>query len=327
MTLGGVLAQVNNTAIYASQVLSPLKKEFATKAREMDADAFRAFAEQEIANQLREAINDELSFATCYRGLSPDDRKLADAITMQVRTERVTAAGGSVERAKRLAAEDGEDFDQSIKQEYRRIVHDLYVRRKMEPLIQVRADDMRDFYTANLSKLYSEKDQAQFRVIEIDPSVVGNQQAAIDKINAIREKAIHGGDFGMLASTENQNDFLKGRAGNPCDDGQWMERNTYRYDAVEAALWKLEPGQITPVVQAEGLLFIAKLDAKHIGKVRPFEDQTVQADVYSRLHQQQMGDLWSKSKEESVDDQIINTDDTRIQVAVDMAMQTYAMAH
>jgi parvulin-like peptidyl-prolyl isomerase len=332
MTLGGVLVQVNNTPIYAGQVLAPLRKELAAKAREDDPAAFKDFAETEIHKQLDELIQDELDFATGYNALSDDDRKLADAIAVQIRQEKVTAAGGSVERARRQAMEDGQDFDDLIKQEYRHIVHGLYRRRKIEPLIQVRADDMRDDYNHNLSKLYSEKDKAQFRVLEIDPAKCGGMGMARDKINSIRERAIHGEDFIKLASTENQNDFLKGRGGNPCDDGGWMERNTYRFDAVEAAVWKLQPGQITPVIETEGMLFIAKLEARHLGTVKPFEDQTVQADIYNRLYQQQLGQLWQKSRGDSLGEAIVTPSsdqelENRLQIAVDMAMQTYAQSH
>ena len=327
LTLGAVLAQVNNTGIYANQVLAPLKKEFAAKARESDPDSFRSFAEKEIGKQLDEAIKDELYFAMSYRALSEDDRKLADQITMQIRLEKVTAAGGSVERARRQAAEDGEDFDRSMRKEYRKIVYEIYSHRKIEPLVQVTADDMRDFYTMNVGKLYSEKDRAQFRVIEIDPKAFGGVQPATDKINSLREKAVHGADFAALASADNSNASLKSRAGNPLEEGQWMDRNTYLIDAVEAAVWKLEPGQITPLIEADGKFYIAKLEAKHLGAVRPFDDQTVQDDINARLRQQQMAALLAKSEEESTDDQMINTDDRRIQVAVDMAMQTYAQAH
>jgi hypothetical protein len=324
MTLGGVLAQVNDTPIYANQVLTPLKKEFNAKSKELDAPAFRDFAEQEIGRQLQELIEDELYFATAYHALNDEDRKIADAVAIQARKERVTAAGGSVEQAKRIALEDGEDFDESIKQEYRRIVHQLYQRRRIEPLIQVTADDMRDFYAANVGKLYSEKDRAQFRVIAIDPAVRGNK-AAREKIEALRARAIAGEDFGKLASTENDDEFLKGRGGNPCDEGGWMEKNTYRIDAVEAAAWSVEPGQVTPVVEADGKLYIARLDAKRNGIVRPFEDQAVQDDIFNRLHQQQLGELWRKSREDSVGEAMINTDANRVQVAVDMAMQSYAV--
>jgi parvulin-like peptidyl-prolyl isomerase len=325
MTLGGVLAQVNDTPIYANQVLTPLRKEFNAKAREMDASAFRDFAEQEIGRELRELIEDELQFATTYHALTDEDKKIADAVAIQARKEKITAAGGSVEQAKRLSLEDGEDFDASIKQEYRRIVYQLYRRRRIEPLIQVTADDMRDFYTANVGKLYSEKDEAQFRVIAIDPASRGGTKAARDLIESIRAKAAAGADFAKLACAENDDPYLKGRRGNPCDDGGWMEKNTYRIDAVEGAAWSIEPGQVSPVIETEGKLYIVHLDAKHNGTVKAFEDQTVQDDIYNRLYQEQLSELWRKSKDDSVGDGMISTDETRVQVAVDMAMQGYAM--
>ena len=81
MTLGGVLAQVNDTPIYANQVLTPLKKEFTAKSKELDAPAFRDYAEQEIGRQLQELIEDELYFATAYHALTEEDRKIADAVS------------------------------------------------------------------------------------------------------------------------------------------------------------------------------------------------------------------------------------------------------
>jgi parvulin-like peptidyl-prolyl isomerase len=325
MMLGGVIAQVNNTPIYANQVLTPLHKEFAAKAREFAPEEFREFAQKEIGRQLQELIEDELYFATAFHALSEEDRKIAEAITMDVRAQRVTAAGGSVQKARQNALEeDGVDLDEAMKQEYRRIVHEIYQRRKIEPLIQVTADNMREFYRLNVAKLYSQKDQAQFRVIKIDPKIAGGKQAALDKINTLHNKATAGEDFAKLASSDNDDSYLKTRGGNPCDEGGWMDRNTYRIDEVEAAVWQLQPGQVTPVIEAGGAFYIAKLLAKHDGVVKPFEDLKVQDDIYNRLRQKQMGELWRKSTDESVNQAMVITDEKRLQVALDMAMQSYS---
>ncbi len=325
MTLGGVVAVVNATPIYANQVLSPLKREFAVKSKEMDEKAFKRFAMQEIGRQFEELVEDELYFATAYHGLTDEDRKLAQMIAVQVRDERVTAAGGSVEQARRKALlEEGDDFDTSMQKEYRRIVHSLYQRRRIDPMIQVSADGMREYYRLNCAKLYGDKDKAQFRVIKIDPDAAGGMEPATAKINALREKALHGADFGALASADNDDSYLKGRGGNPTDPGEWIERNTYPNDAIEAALWQIEPGQITPVIQANHALYIAKLDARHLGITKSFEDQKVQDDIYNKLRQSQLADLSQKSKEDSLGNGMVETDEDRMQIALDMAMQGYA---
>lgn len=324
MTLGGVVAQVNDVPIYANQVLTPLKKELAAKARELDADAFRRYAEEEIYLQLRERIDDERYFATAYHSLSDEDKRLAEAHAMFDRHNKVIAAGGSVEQARQQAADAGSDFDELIKKDYRELVFVIYQRRQIEPLIQVNADNMRQFYKQNFEKLYHEKEQAQYRVIAIDPAKYKDAVAARMKIDGLRDKASKGADFGAMASTDNDNESLKELHGCPRGVGQWMAPNSYAVDAVDAAVWSLEPGQITPVIEAGGKLYIAKLEAKHGGQTHPFEDQAVQADIYAKLRQQQFNALWQQRKDASAIESMVSADAKRMQVAVEMAMQKYA---
>jgi hypothetical protein len=243
---------------------------------------------------------------------------------MMIRHDKVIAAGGSVEQARHRAADDGEDFDDLIRQDYRLVVYDVYEHREITPFIQVSADSMRDFYTQNVGKLYSTKDQAQFRVIEIDPANCDSMIAAKGKISSIRERAVNGEDFTALASTQNDSTYLKNRGGNPLDAGAWMERNSYMNEEVETAIWRIQPGQITPIVQTQGKLYIAKLEARRLGIVRPFEEMAVQADIYARLRQQQLNAALQLRKDESATQAMINTDEKRVDVAVEMAMQKYA---
>jgi parvulin-like peptidyl-prolyl isomerase len=326
MTLGGVVAIVNDTPIFANEVLEPLNREFAIKAREMEEKDFRQFAMKEIGRQAEELIQDEVYFAQAYHALNDDDKKLAQYIAVENRMLRVTAAGGSVEQARRKAMEDGEDFDETLKKEYRLTVINLYRQRHIEPLVQITADGMRDYYRLNADKRYSDKDKAQFRVIEIDPQAAGGMQAAMDKINAIREKAIRGADFAELASKDNDDPEFKAHGGNPLNTGEWMPRNEYANEALEAAIWQLQPGQITPVVKNNNLLYIAKLEARHDGRVRPFEDPAVQDDIYKNLRQSQLAMRMQAAREEEFDASMVDTNDERMQVALDMAMQRYAQS-
>ncbi len=323
MTIGGVIAKVNGTPIYSCQVLRRLNKQFAAKAREMSESEFRRFASEEIDRQLDEMKQDEQYFNMAYNSLEAKDRELAEQITIHLKQEKITAAGGSLESAKRAAAAEGQDFDESMTQTYRQIVHDLFQRRVFEPLVQIGRDDLFNFYKANVDKLYSEKSKALFRVIQIDPTTLTGADAdkvALDKITAIREKAAQGADFAALASADNSDSYLKSRGGDP---GGWMEPNTYRLEDVEKALWQLDPGQVTPVIKAEGAYYVAKLVDKKIGVVRKFDDATVQEDAYNRLRQQQINARWRMSKQQSFEDAVVTTSQEGFETAVDVAMQKY----
>lgn len=323
MTLGGVVADVNGTPIYANKVLSLLDKEFAAKAREMDAERFREFARREVERQRQELIADEVEYAAAERELTDDDKKLVDMLTMQYRQKTVIEAGGSVELAKRKAIAEGTTFDEMVQQQHRRLMRDLFYQRRILPRIQVTADDMRQFYKANVDKLYSRQAQAEFRVIKIDPARMGGSDpraAAIAEINYIRTKALRGDDFAALASAENHDDYLKSRGGDP---GGWIKQGSYLIDAVEKAVWALEPGQITEVIEANGAFYIAKLEAKKPATVRPFEDQSVQDDIQARLRQAQFANLRDKVRADLEAGAAVTANDAQLDLMVEMAMQKY----
>src|SRR6478736_396739 len=99
---------------------------------------------------------------------------------------------------------------------------------------------MRGMIRNNVDKIYTEHSQAQFRVIKIDPARIGGPNARADalaRIQGIRERAI---------------------------------------DAVDKAVWRLKPGELTDIIEDGGAFYLAKLEARKDGRIRPFEDQAVQ---------------------------------------------------
>jgi hypothetical protein len=214
-TIGGVVATVNATPIYANQVLDPLKGAFALKANELGESEFRQFAAGEINRKLKELIEDELYFSFAYNGLSADDRELALANATQFRKDLVTASGGSVEQARRKSLENGEDFDEALRKRYRQIVRSIYQKRRIEPLIHVSPEEMRAFYRVNAARLYG-------------------------------------------------------------------------------------------------------------GGAKPFDDQKVQDDIYTRLREREVADLSRKTMQNMLVEGGLDTGGDRVQVVLDMAMQDYA---
>ena len=239
-----------------------------------------------------------------------------------------------MEAAKRKIATDGgtgtgsaDDFDDAMRQQYRRIMQQVFYQRKVVPRIQVTAADMRDFYDAHVDRLYSQKSQAQFRVIKIDPLRIGGPDAdaaARKRIADIRERALHGEDFATLATEENQDDWLKSRAGDP---GGWMQRDSYRNDAVDHAVWQIQPGQLTPVIESDGAFYLAKLEARKDGRTRPFDDPTVQDDVHNRLWEAQYAQLRGTVLAELESEAVVRRTDAMLDPAMDMVMQEYARWH
>ena len=325
MTVGGVLARVNDTPIYAHKVLALLDREFASRARDMSAPEFQYYAANKIDQQTHELIEDESRYAVALKALTADEKKLVDANAVGGREDVVKQAGGSLELARRRAADEGYDFDDLMRQEYRHLVVQVFIAKHIDPQVQVSARDLREFYAANVAKRYADKDKLLFRVIELDPAqTVGGETprvGALIRAREVHQKAIAPGtDFTALAKTDNDDHGLKATGGDP---GGWMDRGAYRLDAVEAALWPLSPGQVTDVVETDGKFYVARLEDKHQGVVKPFEDPAVQADAARAVSQQQQAALLAHAGGDDFA-AAISVPDPNFTVAVQMAMQKYA---
>jgi parvulin-like peptidyl-prolyl isomerase len=195
--------------------------------------------------------------------------------------------------------------------------------KKIDPMIQVSADDMREYYRQNVAKLYTQKEQIQFRVIEISPDVIGGDQPdryALDKITALRDKAVRGDDFARLASATNDDPYLRSTGG---DVGGWKDRNAFREPAVDEAVWKLDAGGVTDVIKSGENYYIACVEQKKVGHVRPFEDEGVQDEIYGRLVQQQRTAQLMRLQDEASEDAIVKLTQSSVDTALDMAMQKY----
>jgi parvulin-like peptidyl-prolyl isomerase len=323
MSVGGVIAEVNGTPIYTCQVLHKIAKALTAKGRDLDETAFRRFATDEILRQRDELIRDEVIFHVALDQLDEKDRELAQVVTINMKQERITAAGGSLEAAKRKSLAEGQDFDEAMTQTYREIVHMLVEHKVIEPMVKISRDDEYRFYTQNFNKLFSEKSKVLFRVIQMDPAAMKGadpEKTALDKITSIHEKAIRGAEFIALASADNTDSYLKSHGGDP---GGWMEPNTYRLEEVEKAVWQLQLGEVTPVIKCNGAYYIAKLFDKKVGTVKPFDDAEVQWNIYAVLREQQISEHWRMIEDQlKGGNEIIDPDD-RVELAVDLAMQRY----
>lgn len=327
LELGCVLAVVNGQPIYAHKVLSSIENALAAEARRSDPKTFRLAARKLITDQVSDYVRAELEFAAAQRTLSERERQVAELVTMQHRDRLVTEAGGALEVARRKAAEEGQNFDEQLQEIYRLYMSRLYYEKKVTPRIAVSAADMRKFYEANKETLYTQQGGIRFRLVQIDPNKYpgGNEQAR-DKAENVRRAAAAGADFGKLAAGQNDNKAwakTEGRVGS-ADQGWWMQKGAFALEKVEAAVWDLRPGQVSAIIQDRGGFYVAKLQERRDGAVKPFVSEEVQTDIKARLRDEQFKALRLRNMAELMKGAIIREHPEMLDVAVDMAMQRYA---
>lgn len=320
MTVGGVLSEVNGVPIFASRVMRELDPVLSALAKDLDEPRFRLEARRKIESQVRDFELEELEVAAAQRNLGTDDKKLADMLTTDWRQKQIIAAGGSIEMARKSAADAGENFDELVKRQNRKFLLGLYYQKRLFPRVAITTNDMRKFYRENLTSMFTEHASVTFRLIRIDPARNGGKDAALKKIKDLRDIAVAGEDFGTIASKTNDDMGLSRRQGMVGT----IAKGSLAMQKVEEAVFRTQPGQITEIVEDRGGFYIAKVEAKQDGSVKAFEDPNVQATISEELRRMQITELREKARAELVKNAIIRRDPKMIDTAMEMASQRYA---
>lgn len=285
--VGFVVLEVNGKPIYSDKVLQALERPLAAEAKKNAAPQFAGLADKLLQQQLQLFVRDELEVASAERALDAQDKATAQGLTTQWRQQQITAANGSLEMARRKARDDGWEFEELVQQQYRLKLVQIFYQKRIYPLIQVAASDVRTYYEQNRQKEFSQAGRLKFRVIRIDPGTYVSPDEAVLVAERVRDQARAGADFAALANKIHGD--ARGGAVGAADAGGWVDANSYRYEAVEKAVANVRPGQVTDVVQESNrLMFVAKLEDVQDAKAQPFEDQGVQERITQKLRGQQL---------------------------------------
>jgi hypothetical protein len=325
---GTVLARVNDRPIYAHKVLALLDSALRAEAQRYDARQFRAVAAELINKEVDNQIRDEVVFTVAEKALDPREREWAKSLTLQWQKDEETKAGGSPELAKRRWEDEGWDFAERLDHQYRASMTLVYLQRRVYPLVNVTAGDVRRYYEANKNTEFTRPGEAKFRVIKIDPRALklqGGAEEARRIANDLRAKAAAtDGNFEALARGEYNDPTLRAAGGLlPGSEDGFHPKGTYVVESVENAAWALQPGQVTDVIEFRGAFYIAKLEGRREPVAKEFEDLAVQDFIREKLKGMQLMELNRQSQEELRKNAVFQKHPQMMEIAVDMAMQRY----
>lgn len=323
LVLGSIVANVNGVPIYGHELMRQVAPLLRARARELDERAFRQLAKTELERQRRNLIRSELEYAAAQRYTTPDEVREAQSRTFYFREQVISRAGGSLEMARQLAKEQGEDFDAMIKNEERVQLVTLYYRKRIFPNIQPSVDEMRRFYEQNRERLFTLQPQATIRMIRVDVKDVGAESTALGRINEAKQRAESGEPFEALCAEYNRMPLLmesKGIVGP-------LSKGSYVIAAVDEAIWTTPQGKVSPVIKTKDAFYLFQVVEKQDGRVMSFEEPEVQKQIQSTLREQKQTELQRRNIETLSRDAVIQADEAMLQPVVEMAMQMYPEWH
>jgi parvulin-like peptidyl-prolyl isomerase len=323
INVGGVLAEVKGNPIYVHDVLRSVAPVLASRAKELDEKSFRALAAGEINRQLDEMIRAEITYAAADDNTTAEDKQNAQRMTEAWRQRIITANKGSIEEARKYYREQDRTFEDVTKEQYRINLVRVYQQKKILPRIQVSADDMRRFYEKNHDTMFTDRDNATFRIIKVNVKDLNSDEKARQKIEDIAARARRGDDFAQLAASFNQDADLQKSQGliGPID------RGAYILEDVEKAVWSANVGETTPVIKIGETYYLAQVVDKKKGREKAFEEDEVQKKMFETLRAEQFAKLRKEMEETSRRDAVVSKNNAMFQTALDMAMQNYPRWH
>jgi PPIC-type PPIASE domain len=319
MTLGSVVLVVNGRPIFANKVLRQDVNVLRSYAQQMDIHRFEDAARSQIERTVEQLKDDELEVAAAERTLDPKDIQLARALTHLWSQNQVAQAGGSEQVVRLRAQASGEDFEEQEDDQYRIYLHGLYYFRKINPQIDITAEDERRYYRAHLDE-FTTTSQATIILIEADPAKLdGNIETARTKLQKIREHALAGEDFANFGRQQND---LPGSVGPQGNGGQMtLKPNSFILSNVEAEVWKIPIGQISEIIEDHDAVYLFKLLTRDEGGTKPFSDSAVQEAITKRLTDIQRSERRDAELRKLVMEQIVSP--PNLEPVVEMALQNY----
>jgi parvulin-like peptidyl-prolyl isomerase len=184
----------------------------------------------------------------------------------------------------------------------------------------VSAADIRSYYERNRDREFSDPGSARFRLIKIENSRHGGRDGALHFVTELRNRIAKAGEsFEAIAHSANDDPRLAKNGG---DLGTAIQKGAFAIAPVDDAVWKTDIGKVTDVIETPNAFYIALVEQKTAGKVRPF-DEEVQAQIDKQLSNELFREARMAHRAKLVEGAAVFSTTAMQSVAMEMAMQNY----
>ena len=219
------------------------------------------------------------------------DEALDKAVEMEV-NRYVSSFGNNYAQAQASLSEMGKDWKGYRDFQRKYLLVQSYIATELKEDKPVMHSELVEYYDSIKDKRLRTEGSVEFRVIDIIPDRLTAEQigdtgrtrpeAAIQIARELRERIDKGEDFAELAKTYSND--LRATVG-----GLWRPIETGKgslakpFDILETEAVKLEPGQVAGPIEAEGHVFILRLENKQVAGEKSFAEVQKQLENEIRL--------------------------------------------
>jgi len=282
---GGLVLMVGGETLTSDEVIEspaelggtyvPPIEYFKPMAQASELEQFKERVGEHLTGILMGKISNMLLYQEIKREVGDNVEAALDKQVEKATREFVMDYGGDQIRADEALQEKGMDWKSFGEQQKKSMLIQWYVSKKMPNNRPVTHSELMECYNQMKDEYFAIPAAIKFRLIEIQPGRLRkweiSKRPELAKLLANRLlKLIQSGeDFGELAMQYSHGPF-RGSGGlwNPVRPDSLAAP----YDTLAVEAEKIEPGQITGLIETEEHIFIMKLEAKQSAAYVPFED-------------------------------------------------------
>lgn len=287
---GVLVLSVGEDTITTKEIVTSLAPSLASIAKRGDYNEFVNIAKPAIVKEVKRKLADILLYQAAKKEITGNiDDIIEKAVEKEV--NNFVANYGNYAEAQNVIERAGMDWKQFREHQKKLILTQSFLSKKISNNQTIPRQQALEYYEQNKTEFFTQEAKFEFAIIEIvydklkDDQLKpednqSHPQAAGRIAKELIEKIRSGEDFAELAKKHSHNySAPKGGIWDPVTPGS-LEKP---YDVLEPAAEKLQPGQLSEPILAEGRVLIIKLKAKQDAGFIPFGSVQDRIEVYLQL--------------------------------------------
>jgi parvulin-like peptidyl-prolyl isomerase len=284
--VNAVLAEVNGEVITREDILGPLRASIETWRKEQTPEDFENTCRYQIDLGLRQEISRRLALQEAKANLSEEEKKDIEA-QLESSAKNMVSEVGSKPRAEAKLALEGTTLEKEKVRDREWSMIQRFLRQKVSPQIHITHSELLDYYNKVKAERYVLPDRAHVALIMIKKSQSPEPEQARAVAEAVRDRASRGEDFAKLA-IRFSHDPMAAKGG----DWGMVGRGGFRLKEIDAALFVLRTGEISPIIEGPDAFYILKAIERQEARTVPFTE--VQTDLEKELRRQRYDEALQK---------------------------------
>jgi parvulin-like peptidyl-prolyl isomerase len=293
---GGFVLAVGGQTITTDQILTDrLLDYFKPIAQKTDLERFKTLARPQLEQILAAEIVNVILYNQAKAKLGEDAEERLDKLADEEVIKFVLSFGADRAKAEQAIKQMGMDWAAFKDYQKKMIVSQTYIASQMPETPPITYSELVAAYN-EMKDTFTMPATITFRLIDIEPSKLQVNDPNLNRLeqagtlaDELVSRINSGEDFAKLAE-QYSNDHRASFGGlwKPVNPDSLAEP----YDVLAAQAEKLQPGQIAGPIEAEGHIFIMKLEEKQPQTITPLEK--VQKEVEAKINFQHRKDAVDK---------------------------------